>query len=212
VTGSVTHGGVVQLTEGYTGTGAQYLAMALSSPLSVTNISRSSTGLILNPAGTLALSGTIGNVAGTATMGLTLKTGSGSGNYTGTNTILAAVDTTNLCYSLTIPTGWKLAIQADGVLESVTAAVAQSVALADAGTSCTSGGVTALAGTERDITPAAVATFDVGFSTGYVFTGDGNAHSIVLLAKTSNAADAWGVQNASAASAPHMTFTLLPSN
>lgn len=151
--------------------------------------------------GTIALQGT-----------LTLKTGSGGGNYTGANTTFAAVDTTNLCYSVTVPTGWKLSVQASGVLESVTAAVVQSVALADAGATCTTGGVTALAGSERDITPAAIATFDASFATAYVLTGDGSAHSIVLLAKTANGSDDWGIQNTSAAAAPSMTFTLTPSN
>lgn len=144
---------------------------------------------------------------------LTLKTGSGSGNYTGTNTAaFASVDTTNLCTAITIPVGWKLKVDASAMIESVTAAVAQSFALADAGTTCTSGGVTALAGTERDITPPAIGTFDVGLHTQYIFSGDGVAHSFSLVAKTSNAADAWGVQNTSAAAAPSMTFTLMPSN
>ena len=147
-----------------------------------------------------------GTPSGTGITTLTLKTGSGGGNYTGANTTFAAVDTTNLCYSVTVPTGWKLSVQASGVLESVTAAVVQSVALADAGATCTTGGVTALAGSERDITPAAIATFDASFATAYVLTGDGSAHSIVLLAKTANGSDDWGVQNTSAAAAPSMTF------
>jgi hypothetical protein len=143
---------------------------------------------------------------------VTLKTGSGSANYTGTNTTYAAVDTTNLCAVITIPTGFKLLVEASGVLESVTAAVAQSIALADAGATCTSGGVTALTGTERTITPPALGTFDVNFSTQYVFTGDGSAHSVALVAKTSNASDAWGIQNTSATVAPSITYTLMPSN
>lgn len=153
----------------------------------------------------------IAKVADTGT--LTLKTGSGSGNYTGTNTAaFASVDTTNLCTTITIPINWKLKIDTSGVLESATAAVVHSVALADAGTTCTSGGVTALAGTERDVTPAALGTFNANFAMSYIFSGDGAAHSFSLVAKTSNAGDAWGIQNTSAAAAPSMTFTLMPSN
>lgn len=159
--------------------------------------------------GGLQIAGTIGN--GTAVMGLTLKTGAAS-NYTGTNTTYAAVDTTNLCTVITVPTGWKLKVEASGVLESVTAAVAQSVSLADAGATCTSGGVTALNGTERTLTPPAIATFDEQFHTQYVLTGDGSAHSIALMAKTSNAADAWAIQSSSVTLAPSMIYTLMPSN
>lgn len=156
--------------------------------------------------------------SGTGIATLTVKTGSGGGNYTAANTTYAAVDTTNLCTTLsggngvTVPMGWKLQVSVSGVLESVTAAVAQSVAFADAGATCTSGGVTALNGTERTITPPAIATFDETFHTQYVLTGDGNAHAIILVAKTSSGSDAWGIQNASAAAAPSMSFLLMPSN
>lgn len=152
----------------------------------------------------------IGDAFGANT--LVFKSGSGAGTYTNTNTTYASVDTTNLCTVLTVPSGWKLMVTASGVLESVTAAVAQSVALVDAGTTCAGGGVTALTGTERTITPPAVATFDAPFQTQFIFTGDGAAHSFSLAAKTSVGADAWGIQNTSATVAPSMTFTLMPSN
>lgn len=161
--------------------------------------------------GSVALAGVLKNAALTATMGLTFKSGAAS-NYTGTNTTYAAVDTTNLCAVITVPTGWKLNVEASGVLESLTAAVAQSVALADAGATCTSGGVTALNGTERTITPPALGVFDSGFHTQYVLTGDGNPHSIALVAKTSNAADGWGIQSTSVTVAPSMRYLLMPSN
>jgi hypothetical protein len=144
--------------------------------------------------------------------GITLKSGSGGGNYTGTNTGYGNVDTTNLCTVLTIPTGWKLTVVANGVIESVTAAVAQSFALSDIGTACGGAGTTPLAGSERTYTPPAIATFDVGLSTQAVINGDGLAHAISLQAKTSAGADAWGIQNTSSAAAPSMIFTLTPSN
>lgn len=155
--------------------------------------------------------GFVRTIGGGSVMGLTLKTGAAS-NYTGTNTTYVSVDTTNLCAQITVPAGWKLMVSASGVLESVTAAVAQSVALADAGTTCAGGGVTALNGTERTLIPPAIATFDEGFHTQFILTGDGAAHSISLVAKTSNAADAWGIQSSSVTLAPSMTFTLMPSN
>lgn len=152
----------------------------------------------------------IAKVADTAT--LTLKSGSGAGSYTGTNTTLAAVDTTNLCTTITVPTGWKLMVSASGVGQVNTAAVGISVALADAGATCTSGGVTGLNGSQRDFVPPAVATNDQPWHTQYILTGDGAAHSIALMARTSNAADAWVIINSSAISAPSVTYTLMPSN
>jgi hypothetical protein len=182
-------------------------------PSTANNGSTFNVPAVVISATTLGVVGTITNTAATATMGQILKTGSGGGNYTGTNTAYVSVDTTNLCLSaITVPTGWKLKVEASGVLESVTAAVAQSIALADAGTTCAGGGITALNGTERTITPPAAGIFDEGFQTQYVFTGDGAAHSLSLIAKTSNAADAWGVQNTSATVAPSIIYTLMPSN
>src|SRR5208283_4731917 len=124
----------------------------------------------------------------------------------------AVVDSTNLCYAVTIPPGWKLSVVASGVLESVTAAVAQSVSLTDLGTACGTTGANALAGSARTYTPPAVGTFDVGFSTSAIITGDGAVHAIALQALTSAGGDAWGIQNTSATVAPSMSFLLLPSN
>lgn len=144
--------------------------------------------------------------------GFTLKTGSGAGTYTGANTGYANVDATNLCTVIRIPTGWKLSITANGVIESVTAAVAQSFSLSDIGTTCGGAGVTPLAGSERVYTPPAIATFDVDLSTQALIVGDGANHAISLQAKTSNAADSWGIQNTSTTAAPSMILTLMPSN
>lgn len=155
-------------------------------------------------------------IAGTPTgtgIGTTVyKSGSGSGNYTGPDTSLKAVDTTNLCYSVTVPTGWKLSVTASGVLASLSAAVAIDIALSDVGATCTTGGVTALTATQRSFTPPAFGTYDVGWTTGYVLTGNGSAHSIALMVKTANGSDDWGIQNSAAALAPSMVFTLMPSN
>jgi len=99
-----------------------------------------------------------------------------------------------------------------GVLESVTAAVPQSVALVDVGTTCAGAGTSALAGSRRDITPPAIATFDAPFALQYVLAGDGAAHSIALSAATSNIADAWGIQNANNSAVPSIIYILMPSN
>jgi hypothetical protein len=141
-----------------------------------------------------------------------LKTGSGSANYTGANTSFSAVDTTNLCYSVTVPTGWKLSIVASGNMDTATAIAQAEVALADAGATCTTGGTTPLAGTGRAVTAVAIGAGSEVFTTQYVLTGDGNSHSILLVALTTNASDSWQIVNVSTALAPSMTFTLMPSN
>ena len=87
-----------------------------------------STAQATNTTGTLALSGTSGaikNVAGTATMGMTLKKGSGAGNYTSASTTYVVVDSTNLCFTITIPTGWKLGIQTGAALGTATTLLAR---------------------------------------------------------------------------------------
>lgn len=146
-----------------------------------------------------------------ATPTIAYKPGSGGGNYTGTNTTFAAVDTTNLCYSVTVPVGSKLLVTASGDADTTVAITNFGIALADAGATCTSGGTTVLNGTER-ILQAPATTAYVTFSMQYVLTGDGNAHSILLMAYTNSSNDAWFIPNASAAHAPAMTFFLTPSN
>ena len=138
--------------------------------------------------------------------------GSGAGNYSGANTGLASVDTTYLCLGITVPVGWKLMVTASFIAESLTAAVTQEFALVDAGVSCTSGGNTALAGSERIVIPPAANALNVGIAMSYVLIGDGANHSISIAAATTNAADDWGINNTSVSASPSMIFQLTPSN
>jgi len=133
----------------------------------------------------------------------TIKKGSGSADYTGTNTTYSNVDGTNLSYTVTIPTGWKLIIQSSGVMFVNTAQVVVFASLFD--------GVTQLQ--EAQITPAVIGSGNgSGFSLSWVINGDGASHAITLQAKTSAAADAWGIKNTNANGLPTMTFILTPSN
>lgn len=139
------------------------------------------------------------------------KKGSGGGDYTAANTSYAAVDTTNLCTTLTVPTGWKLIVTASGSLGTATSAVAAQVALSDVGATCGTGGTTPLI--EKRYIPSAVgAGFDGGWALQVVITGDGNAHSVALLAETTNGSDSWNIQNSTSTLTPAMTFMLMPSN
>lgn len=154
-------------------------------------------------------SGKIKNNNATATMGLTLKKGSGGGNYTNATTSYTVADSTNLCFTVTIPTGWKLAVSASGALSTATAAVVAQAALTD-NAACS----TANAGILVETAPIQGAGIGIAgaFALNWVITGDGNAHNIALQFKTSNAADTASLINSSATITPTMVFQLEPSN
>lgn len=157
----------------------------------------------------IGVTGTIQNGTNTATMGLTLKKGSGGGNYTNATTSYTVADSTNLCFTVTIPTGWKLGISASGALSTATAAVVAQAALTD-NASCS----TANAGIIVETAPiqgSAIGVADA-FALNWVITGDGASHNIAMQFKTSNAADTASLINSSATLTPTMKFTLMPSN
>jgi hypothetical protein len=157
----------------------------------------SGTVTLPNNTGTMALQGT-----------LTLKKGSGAGNYTTASTTYVVPDSTNLCFTVTIPTGWKLGIQASGSIGTSTAIAVASAALTD-NAAC----ATANAGllTEAQIDAGAIGA-TAGFSLSWVITGDGNAHNVALQVKTAAGADSVLLLNSSATALPTMVFTLMPSN
>lgn len=144
-----------------------------------------------------------GSPTGTGIPTLTQKTGSGGGTYTGTNTSMADVDSTNLSYTVTIPTGWKLKVDAAFNAYQSTAAGGMQFALADGGVS--------LPGCVQDVTPSAI-NLNQPVALTSVITGDGASHTIRLRAITLAGADAWNISNASSTRTPSMTFILSPSN
>ena len=141
----------------------------------------------------------------TAFMGLTLKKGSGGVNYSSASTTYVRVDSTNLAFTVTVPTGWKLAVTASGNITTLTAAIAANVALAD-GTSDNSGILV-----EGNFLPQAAGVTQF-FALNWVVAGDGASHTINLQYKTSNGADSVQITNTSATFLPTMVFTLMPSN
>jgi len=154
----------------------------------------------------LLLGSTIQNTAATSTMGLTLKKGSGAGNYSSASTTFTAVDGTNLTNTVTIPTGWKLGIQVSGAITTSTAIATASVGINDG--SC-SGSTVNL---QRTQSVPTAATNPESFSLSSVITGDGASHTINLCYLTSNAADSVTMINSSSDFLPTMVFTLMPSN
>jgi len=213
-----------QLNLGVAGTGSGILGLNGSTSGTVTFTAPAVAGTTTNSvvisnsiqvpginAGTLALSGTSGaisNVAATATMGMTLKKGSGAGNYTTASTTYVVTDSTNLCFSVVIPTGWKLGIQASGGLGTATAVVQANAALTDnAVCSTANAGVLTEA-----VTFGNAAGNTESFSLNWVVTGDGATHAVALQFKTSNAGDSATLLNSTATLLPTITYTLMPSN
>lgn len=142
-----------------------------------------------------------GTPSGTGIPTITLKKGTGAGNYTTASTTYVQVDGTNLTYTVTIPTGWKLAIACGGSGWTTTASVFFGVALADGGTII------------FEIDPISSSTgTGISWVLNWVINGDGASHTIDLRFKTSNASDAATIQNNIATSIPTMVFNLTPSN
>ncbi len=156
----------------------------------------------------LFVSGTVQNVAATATMGLTLKKGTGVGNYTTASTTYVHVGASELCDTVTIPTGWKLGIVVNAALGTATGAVVANLAISD-NASCTTDNAGILVET-TETTTAAATLQAIGLS--WVVTGDGASHNIALQFKTSNGADSATILNTSSTSLPTVTYLLIPSN
>jgi hypothetical protein len=149
--------------------------------------------------GVLTLPAATGTLAVIPT--LTLKKGTGAGNYTSTSVSAVQADGTNLAFTVTIPTGWKLSVQASGSIGSNTAAVTVAVSITDGGTKLQE--VTAIGPIAGGLVP---------FSLSSVVTGDGASHTIDLRFFTTNASDAVAILNASSTQVPTMIFNLSPSN
>jgi hypothetical protein len=146
-----------------------------------------------------------GTPTGTGTATLTLKKGSGAGNYSNASTTPIAVDGTNLTYTVTIPTGWKLGISASGSVTTSTAVATATVQLYDG--VCNSG--TALQSVQSIPTAA---SNPESWSLNDMVTGDGASHTINLCYSTSVGADTVTMLNSTAPLAPRMLFNLVPSN
>jgi hypothetical protein len=141
-----------------------------------------------------------GTPTGTGIPTITLKKGSGSGNYTSSSTSYVDVDATNLAYTATIPTGWKLAVAASGSITSNAGQVNVLVSIFDSSTLL-----------ETSILPPAAGGL-ASFALSWVINGDGSTHTIKLQDKTSNGANSVLIANNSATLTPTMVFILSPSN
>ena len=133
---------------------------------------------------------------------VTLKTGSGGGDYTTSSASYVDVDGTNLAYTVTVPTGWKALVTGIAEMYQSTAANQLWLAVTDGTTTLREVEITDLIGTSA--TAVAVAQT--------VFTGDGASHTFKLRFRTGNAADAANITNGSSTHCPTLTVLLTPSN
>jgi hypothetical protein len=195
------------------GSGASYGFYSTTGGVTLdTGVSRISAGLIGIGNGTQGdFSGAIkttspiinGTPTGTGIQTIVFARGTGSGNYTGTNTSLANVDAAHLTSgALTIPTGWKLCVWCSGTCFPTTGTANVNIALFD---SFSSAVVT-------QILQTGTLNTTLGFNLVYEFNGDGNAHTYTLQASTTNASDAWNITNSALIGAPVMLFIMAPSN
>jgi hypothetical protein len=113
------------------------------------------------------------------------------------------VDATNLSYTVTIPTGWKLAVTARCSLGVQTALVEVDVQLVDNGSQIS---------VSRAL-PVVLNNTAPGDSTLLaVINGNGASHTVKMQFKTTNAADTANINNSSVFDGPQMMFVLTPSN
>lgn len=204
----------------FTSTGSMFVASgqvlgwsstAASNGTADTGLSRYSAGVVNvgngtqgDTSGTMKATTFIGALTGTASGNvptITLKKGSGAGNYTtSADTNYHDVDATNLSYTVVVPTGWKMSVAASGAISSITAVAPVQVALYD--------GATIL---ELPVIPASTVSYST-FALNWVILGDGNSHTVKLQFKTTNGSDTATIQNASATNLPTMVFRLEYSN
>ena len=133
--------------------------------------------------------------AGGAGQIITLKKGSGLGNYTTTSTTFVRVDTTNLVYAVVVPIGQKLQIAIAAALNN--ASGIWDLALAD-GTADNTG---IIVFNEGSINGAILP-----FSLLWVVVGDGALHTFNLQYRTTSGT--LNLLNLSATNVPVMMFTL----
>lgn len=163
-----------------------------------TAVGKATTDLLTNK--TLTAPVINGTSTGTGIPTVTLKKGTNAGNYTSTSLTFVQVDGTNLLFTVTIPSGWKLTIAASGIITSNTAVATVQAGIFDGG----------VALTLMQMNPTGAGTFEA-FALNWVINGDGASHTIDLRYLTGNASDAVSIGN-SGNFIPSMVFVLTPSN
>lgn len=142
-----------------------------------------------------------GTPTGTGIPTLTVKSGSGAGDYTTSSATYVDIDATNLTYTVTIPTNWKLHVTTVATVKHSTLAATVGYAIFD---------TQPAAVVVEQVIDQAVAGDREALALTHVITGDGNAHTVKVQWKTSGATAT--MSNSSSTFTPKMTFILSPSN
>lgn len=129
-----------------------------------------------------------------------LKRGSAGGNYAITATSLTAIDDPNLKVTATIPTG-QIAI-------ALFLCSARQVAGATGELGIAVDGTTALA---VFLSGSVSSNNDIPMTVAALLVGDGSSHTFSPVAMTTNAADAFTIQNDTAQDAPMHIVLLIPA-
>lgn len=130
---------------------------------------------------------------------MVMKQGSGGGNYTTTSASFVDVDGTNLAYTVTIPTGYKMLINCSFCMNNTTLNQTNQYCLADSTTTLVAGEFDEGTGSQFK-----------SVSLTYIFNGDGSSHTFKLryLAEANTAT----ILNSSSTFTPTMTFLMCPSS
>lgn len=133
---------------------------------------------------------------------MTLKSGDGVTGYSTTSGSLVDVDATNLSYTVTIPTGYKLHITATASVVGTAGGTNETdLAITDISTATVLNQMSENPGVTGGSTPFCL--------TGLV-TGDGASHTIRMQFSCTNSSGV-SIINGSNNRIPHMTFMLMPS-
>lgn len=132
------------------------------------------------------------------------KKGDGSTTYNTTSGSLVNVDATNLSYTVTVPSGYKLFITATGSYLGTAGGTNDNlVAITDTSTSTILNQLQNNPAVTGGATPITLTA---------ILTGDGNSHTINLQFASSNSSGVGIINSTGLSQFPIMTFLLMPSN
>src|SRR5665213_412703 len=128
-----------------------------------------------------------------------LKHGTGSGNYSSASSTFVDVDTTNLKYSVLVPTGSNLVVTAWGTLQATAGPSTFFIAISDSGTPLNQQDQEVSSGGTPQQAP---------FSMSWVLAGDGFTHVISLQYKTGGGSSSNATVLNSGGTIPGMMITV----
>lgn len=142
-----------------------------------------------------------GTTLASSNVTMTMKTGSGVGNYTTSSASYVDIDGTNLAYTVTVPSGYKIHITACLTAQNGTLNDGVMIALTDSTTILT----------QQELVMDSATPQVKCIALTYIFTGDGSSHTFKLR-YLSDGGGTSTVLNTSSTFTPVMTFLMCPSS